>query len=440
MRLISRVLQKGVYLIMTNPQTPAAASGAGALFRNRVVQVIMMSGVFLQLGIWIRNFAILLFVSDQTNNDPVAISLISVAEFSPIFLFSFIGGTFADRWKPKLTMVWCDLLSAVSVFVVLLTLVYGSWRAVFFATFISAILSQFSQPSGLKLFKLHVPESLMQMGMSMFQTMMAVFMIIGPMLGSYVYFTFGINWAIGIMGVCFLLSAAVLALLPSDKAEDRKDTSHLWEDMKLGFRYVLARKQLVCLGGSFLAAGLAIGLISPLGIFLVEERLGESKDFLQWFMVANGAAMIVGGGLTLGLSRKLQPQVLLIIGMLVNAACFAFLGVTTQTWLALVIQFVSGLVMPAIQIGINTMILKNTEEAYVGRVNGILSPLFMGAMVIMMSLAGYLKSVMTLPPLYMISAAMFVAGVGTLLPILRAPNEQHSAGSDNMAESNQEAV
>ena len=91
-------------------------------FRNRFVQVIIASSIFLQIGIWVRNFAILLFVMDKTNNNPVAVSLISVAEFAPIFIFSFIGGTFADRWRPKRTMVWCDLLSAISVFAVLLYL------------------------------------------------------------------------------------------------------------------------------------------------------------------------------------------------------------------------------------------------------------------------------------------------------------------------------
>jgi DHA3 family macrolide efflux protein-like MFS transporter len=72
-------------------------------------------GCFCSLGLWIRNFAILLYVTDLTNNNPQYISLISVVEFAPIFIFAIIGGTFADRWKPKRTMVGCDLLSAVSV-------------------------------------------------------------------------------------------------------------------------------------------------------------------------------------------------------------------------------------------------------------------------------------------------------------------------------------
>ena len=55
-------------------------------------------------------------------------------------------------------MIWCDLLSAVSVFVVLLTIHYGSWQSVYLVAFISAILSQFSQPSSMRLFKYHVSE------------------------------------------------------------------------------------------------------------------------------------------------------------------------------------------------------------------------------------------------------------------------------------------
>lgn len=114
-----------------------------SLLRNRFIQTIMTAGLFIQVGIWVRNFAILLFVTEKTNGDALAVSLISVAEFAPIFIFSFIGGTFADRWRPKRTMIWCDLLSAISIFVILMALLVGTWKVVFLTTFVSAILSQF---------------------------------------------------------------------------------------------------------------------------------------------------------------------------------------------------------------------------------------------------------------------------------------------------------
>jgi predicted MFS family arabinose efflux permease len=392
----------------------------GALFRNRVIQTILLSTFFLQIGIWVRNYSILLFVVEKTKENPVAVSLISVAEFAPIFLFSFIGGTFADRWRPKRTMIWCDFLSAVSIFVVLLSLILGSWKVIFFATLVSSILSQFSQPSGMKLFKLHVKEELIQMGMSIYQTLFALFMILGPVLGTFVYQHYGIDAAIGIMGVAFLLSAGILFRLPSDYEEEKKEEkSTIIQEMKAGIGYVWNSRALTLLGGCFAAAGLALGLTQPLGVFLVTEQLGLPKEQLQWLMAAFGAGMILGGGLTLGAAKKISPQILLALGMTVSAIGFFVMGLSELFWLTLTAEFFSGLFMPCIQIGINTMILKNTEAAFIGRVNGILNPLFMGTMVITMTSSGWLKQTFSLLAMYEGSALLFIVGVLFLVPLFK---------------------
>ncbi|RFU67360.1 MFS transporter [Peribacillus saganii] len=400
----------------------------GALFQNQVIRTILLSVLFLQIGIWVRNYSILLYVIEKTNENPVAVSLISVAEFAPIFLFSFIGGTFADRWRPKRTMVWCDILSAVSVLVVLLTLFFGSWKMIFFATLVSSILSQFSQPAGMKLFKLHVPSELIQMGMSMYQTVFALFMILGPVLGTFVYQQFGILAAVAVMGIAFLCSAAVLLMLPADPAPIvEKPKTTLMQEMKEGFRYVWNSRPLTLLGWCFAAAGLAIGLTQPLGVFLITERLGLPKEDLQWLMAAFGIGMILGGGVTVAMSKKMLPQMLLAIGFAASAIGFIGMGLSTVFWLTLTAQFFSGLFMPCIHIGINTMILQNTEEAFIGRVNGILSPLFMGAMVITMSAAGWLKIHLPIEYIYAASALLLMVGILALWPLMKKQEGQQGS-------------
>ncbi len=315
-----------------------------SILRNRFFQAIMLSGLFLQIGIWVRNIAVLLFVMEQTDKNATAVSLIYVAEFAPIFIFSFIGGTFADRWKPKKTMIWCELLSAGSILLVLIALTFGSWKAVFFATLVSSILSQFSQPSGMKLFKLHVPEELMQTGISMYQTIMAVFMIAGPILGTFIYKQFEIEAAIGLMGIAFILSAAVLTLLPPDREPlDKHNETILREEMASGLEHILSKKVLMILGGCFAAAGLGVGFIHPMAIFLVTERLGLPEDYFQWLQAANGIGMFVGGGLAVIFSKKISPPLLLLIGLLVNAASMIISGVSIYLWLTLAAQFFIGL-------------------------------------------------------------------------------------------------
>ncbi len=393
-----------------------------SLLRNRFIRTIMISGVFLQIGIWVRNFGVLLFVMQKTHGNAFAVSMISVAEFLPIFLFSFIGGTFADRWRPKRTMVWSDLLSGVSIGAILLVMSSGKWHIIFFATLVSSILSQFSQPSGMRLFKLHVPDELMQAGMSIYQTLFAVFMILGPIIGTFVFQDYGIYVSISITGLAFLLSAGTLTFLPADRSIDgKKATTTVFFEMKLGVRYVLNSKVLTLLGGCFLAAGLGLGLIQPLGIFIITERLGLPTGYLQWLIAVNGFAMVIGGIATMGISKRIPPQRLLMLGMVVNVVSMLLVSFSTQLWLTLVAEFLGGLVLPGLQIGINTMILQNTEEPFVGRVNGSLNPLFMGGMVLTMSLAGWLKEITSLLAMYVGASVLFAIGLAVILPLYHLP-------------------
>ncbi|MGG4145390.1 MFS transporter [Paenibacillus algorifonticola] len=416
---------------MTANQPASALS----LLSNRFVQAILMSTLFLQIGIWVRNIAVLLYVKKMTNDDAFAVSLISVAEFAPIFVFSFIGGTFADRWRPKKTMVWCDLLSAVSILAVLFAMENGTWHAVFFATLISAILSQFSQPAGMKLFKLHVPEHLVQTGMSLYQTLFAVFMIFGPVVGTFVYQSYDIETAIGVMGAAFLLSAVSLAFLPRDRDDaGEQQSSRVLEDIKAGFRYVWSSKILRTLGGGFVAAGLGLGLIQPMGIFLITERLGKPEDYLQWFLLVNGIAMIIGGVLAMSFSSKLSPQKLLALGMTIDSIAMIGMGLSKDYWFTLSLQFISGLALPCIQIGINTLILQNTKESFIGRVNGILTPMFMGSMVVTMMLSGLMKNAISLVPMYIIAGLFFLLGVAILLPLFKLQSGIAPAAEKALAE------
>ncbi|MGE7881715.1 MFS transporter [Bacillus sp. NPDC094077] len=411
-------------------------NGASQVLKNRFVQGILASALFLQIGIWVRNFAVLLYVMEMTKGDAFAISMISVAEFAPIFIFSFIGGTYADRWKPKRTMIWCETLSAISVFVVLITLMFGTWKVVFFVTLISAILSQFSQPSGMKLFKQHLSTEQIQLAMSIYQTIFAIFMVLGPILGTFIFHSFGIHISIIITGIAFLLAAVVLLFLPKDlENEVEKKDITLLQEMLDGIKYVKKKKALTLLGLCFMAAGLGIGLIQPLGIFIVTEQLGLPKESLQWLLTVNGAGMIVGGALAMMFAKNVAPQKMLIIGMIGQAIGIGIIGYSTNLWVTLTAQLFSGLALPCIQIGINTLIIQNSDTDFIGRVNGILSPLFTGSMVVTMSIAGSLKEMFSLSMMYEGTALLFIIGLLFILPIynlkpvIAVENEMNGKGS-----------
>ncbi|GGF84533.1 MFS transporter [Paenibacillus albidus] len=399
------------------------------MFKNQYVRTIILSSMLLQLGIWVRNFAILLYVTELTNNDPFYVSLISVVEFAPIFLFAIIGGTMADRWRPKRTMILSDFLSAISMFAVLVAVMQGSWHSLLAATFISAVLSQFSQPSAMKLFKQHVLEEQLQGVMAVFQSLSAFFMVIGPIAGAYVYGQFGIEISLAVMGVMFIASGLVLTRLPADAQENKEQLQgSIGAEMKAGLNYVKSNAVLRNLGATFAFAGMAAGLIQPLAVFVIIENLGREKEFLQWMLMANGGAMLLGGAVIMGVARKLQPQLLLAAGLLVSAVCTVLVGWSHSTPLTLALQIVSGFIYPCIHVGINTLILRNTQAAYMGRVGGIMGPLFMGMMVVGMTVTGYLKGAFSLFAVYAASGCFFLIGMLLLVPLLKkAPAAQEAS-------------
>ncbi|MBH5317396.1 MFS transporter [Paenibacillus sp. GSMTC-2017] len=410
-----------------------SATPRGSLFSNKFMQTILLSNVLLQIGIWVRNFAILMYVTEQTNNNSFAVSLIVFVEFLPIFVFSFIGGTFADRWKPRLTMIWCDILSAISVVVVLFTLLYGSWYMIYMATFISAILSQFSQPSSMKLFKQHVPPEQLQAAMGLFQSLVAIFMVAGPALGVYCYQRFGIEFSIGIMGVAFLLSAIVLFRIPKDKEVEQTgdaESKDFKAELRAGLQYVWRSPVLKALGGTFALAGVSVGVAHTLGIFIVIERLGQEKEFLQYMLMINGAAMLIGGGLAMAITKKLSPQKMLAIGMCVSSLAMVGIAWSTSVPLTLGLQFFSGLGFPLIQIGISTLILQWTDEKFIGRVNGVLTPLFTGMMVIMTLVAGRLKLDFSLVAIYSAAGVAMFLGMLLMIPIFKYKAPTHASAVD----------
>lgn len=390
------------------------------MFANRYVRTIIFSRVLLHLGIWIRNYAVLLYVTDLTDNNPVYVSLISVAEFAPIFLFALIGGTLADRWQPKRTMVGSDLLSSLSVFAVLIALLSGGWIALLIGSFISASLSQFSQPSAMKLYKRHVPGEQLQSVMAMSQTLAAIFMVLGPVVGTLVFLKLGIHVSLILTAVLFLGSSLILATLPRDEKELKSnEESSFVKELTAGLNYVWSNLSLRTLILTFAVVGFASGLTQPLQIFIVVEQLGQEKSFLQWLVMTNGAAMLLGGAVIMGAAKKVKPQLLFVPGLLVTAVCTIGIGASTIIWLTIFLLIISGFVYPAIQGGIQTLIVRNTEMAYIGRVSGAIMPVFMGMMVIGMFLSGYLKDSFSLLTVYVISGVLIIAGSSIMLPLIK---------------------
>lgn len=380
------------------------------LFRNKAFLIVTGSDLLQNLAIWIRNMAILYYVMDRTQGSPIAVSLITVLEYAPIFVFSIIGGALADRWNPKRTMILGDILSALSIVMIIGVLSSGYWQILYVATFVSSIVSQFSQPSSLKIVRRNVKGEHLQSAIAITQSGQSLFLILGPIVGTFIYTAMGIQASMYALLTLFLISALLLTFLPKD-ATQRKTNTSLLADIKEGWQYVARSRSLKMLSLVFICIGLSAGLISPLGIFLITERLGLEATSLQFLSGASGIGLLIGGGIAAAVSAKLNQTLTLLVGVLCLAVATMGEVLSSWFWLTLLISFLSSISMAFINVIISTYLVTRIDEHLIGRVNGTITPLFIGSMLIGSSMAGVLMNSTSIFIVYAFSVTVMILGI-----------------------------
>ncbi|MEK4367617.1 MFS transporter [Paenibacillus sp. FSL R5-0473] len=397
------------------------------LFRNKAFLIVTGSDLLQNLAIWIRNMAILYYVMDRTQGSPIAVSLITVLEYAPIFVFSIIGGALADRWNPKRTMILGDILSALSIVMIIGVLSSGYWQILYVATFVSSIVSQFSQPSSLKIVRRNVKGEHLQSAIAITQSGQSLFLILGPIVGTFIYTAMGIQASMYALLILFLISALLLTFLPKD-ATQRVTSTSLLADIREGWQYVARSRSLKMLSLVFICIGLSAGLISPLGIFLITERLGLEATSLQFLSGASGIGLLIGGGIAAAVSAKLNQTLTLLVGVLCLAVATMGEVLSSWFWLTLLISFLSSISMAFINVIISTYLVTRIDEHLIGRVNGTITPLFIGSMLLGSSMAGVLMNSTSIFIVYAISVTVMILGI---VPAMRIQfrNDQTASAS-----------
>lgn len=380
------------------------------LLNNKVFRIIIITDLIQQTSIWIRNIALLFFVMEATNNNPVAVSLLTVLEYLPIFLFSFIGGALADRLNPKKIMILGDFLSGVSIVVIILFVSAGFWQAIFLATLVSAIVTQMSLPSSLVMFKRFLPEEHTSTAMAISQSTSSLFTIVGPIIGTLIFTGLGITTALIVIAILFFCSSIIQFALPTFTRNSPLTKFSLFQQVKEGFIYVKGNINLVIIACICLAVGIGQGIINPLGVYVIIERLGLDKENVQWFYSLTGAGLLFGGVIAALISHKLNVKIVTFVGM-----CFFSLGIILEVLSVWVIFTASililvGIIIAMVQVVLNTLLLKLVKEEYVGRVNGIIIPVMTGAILIGSSLSGIMMRSITLIPTYFLASAIILVG------------------------------
>jgi predicted MFS family arabinose efflux permease len=305
-------------------------------------------------------------------------------------------------------MIAGDFLSSISVVIILLLIYQGLWQTVFAATLVSSMVSQFSAPSSVIMFKRNIDEQLITPAISLSQGLQSLYLIIGPIIGTLLYKGLGITFSLTIIAMLFLCSALVQFLLPASPRKADYIKPNLLAQMKEGLVYIGNDKGLTVLCSVLGLFGFAQGLIQPLTIFILTDRLRIDTESLQWFYSLSGVGLLIGAIISMSIVSKYKTRAILFLGMIAFAVVTVAEALSTVVILTAMLYFLSGLIIAFVQVAISVPLIQNVQEDYIGRINGLITPLLIAGILIGTALSGVLIEKLTLIPVYMLSGSILV--------------------------------
>ncbi|KZZ84836.1 MULTISPECIES: MFS transporter [Bacillaceae] len=342
------------------------------LIKNKVFMTILATDFIQQFGIWVRNMAIMFYIMDVTSGDPLAISTLNFLEYVPLIIFTFIGGLIADRTNPKKIMLFGDFLSVISFVILGMLLSNGVVWSIFAAVLVSAIITQFSYPASQKYFKEYVAKEDVESAIGISQLMGSLFYVLGPFLGSYFYFEFGIHTTLWVLAALFFLSFMLILTLPRTAFQKIAEL-RFKDELKATFRYIKRKERIKQLMKIYILLSFAMGIAINLDIFIVTERLGLGERYYQLFSGVAGVGVIAGGVLFILFKQYLSNTKVLTALISVLAVTLFFEGYSTNFAFTLVLQFIDNALLGILSGYIAALMLKETRQEYLGKVNGLSS-------------------------------------------------------------------
>ncbi|RXZ81827.1 MFS transporter [Paenibacillaceae bacterium] len=281
-------------------------------------------------------------------------------------LMAPLWGSMADRYGKRKMVIRAGL--SLAVIYALLAFVRNPWELIA-VRMLHGLVGGFV-PASMSIVASVTPENKVGWSLGMMQAGTMTGAIMGPLLGGGLSVLFGLRMSFVISAALILIATlAVIKWVREGETKKQKRTK-IWDDLK----YALSSPSLTRLLLLLLIFQLSINMMQPLLTLHIAALQGDlrgavlSSGFV--FSLIGIAGIIASplwgkAGETRGYNKMLA-FCLIISGIVVSMQFFV-----EQLWLFTVVQFCFGLFMAGIAPAVNTLVVRETDEAFRGRSFGL---------------------------------------------------------------------
>ncbi len=408
----------------------AAKKGALSLhtfeaLRHREFRLLWFALLASAVGTWMQIVSLSLLVLRISHGSSLALGTVSLAQAAAFFLFSFVGGGFADRFdKRRLLLVTQTLLALNAAALGTLAVTnHATLGAILALAFVSSAILSFDQPARSALVPLLVPREALTNAVALQSVAFSAASAIGPALAGFL-----VGW-LGIAGNFYLNAASFAGMLLvlrvlrlPERAQVRNKGQRLWAGLKEAFDVVRRDPALpwVISGyGVLLFFGPSASLILPI---YGQQVLKLQSSGLGWLFTALGIGTITGGLIIASLRDSRHRGRVLLASIALWVVSLVFFGFARSLWPAMLALLVYGVALNGTQSSAIALMQSRVEDHLRGRIMSINTLLMMGFRPLGDFPAGALAGVMGAPGVVLLGAG--VVGVfGLFLGTRRALRE-----------------
>ena len=319
-------------------------------------------------------------------------SLVSMSAYLPAVLFGLFAGVVVDRYNRKWIMIYSDILRALLVAVIPLSLIYGFISPLLIGaiTFLLSTFSAFFYPARDSLIPHIVTAEELPAANSAISVSGQMSHLLGPLFAGIGISIFGLRHLFTADAISFLFSILLISLIvgPARKLTIEKHPPK-WQGIVEGLTYVNSHKGLRILliltfvNNIFIMGPAIIGL--PV---FVREVLTSDFGVLAKLEVAMAAGMIVGSFVFWKAEKNISPISILLFGIVMDGITYTLLFFADTSFIAMLVLIIHGIGIPLITVSRTTIIQAVVPDEFRGRLFSMIYMAVMGTTAISVGLTG----------------------------------------------------
>ena len=321
-------------------------------------------------------------------------SLVSMSAYLPAVLFGLFAGVVVDRYNRKWIMIYSDILRALLVAVIPLSLIYGFISPLLIGaiTFSLSTFSAFFYPARDSLIPHIVTAEELPAANSAISVSGQMSHLLGPLFAGIGISIFGLRHLFTADAISFLFSILLISLIvgPARKLTIEKHPPK-WQGIVEGLTYVNSHKGLRILliltfvNNIFIMGPAIIGL--PV---FVREVLTSDFGVLAKLEVAMAAGMIVGSFVFWKAEKNISPISILLFGIVMDGITYTLLFFADTSFIAMLVLIIHGIGIPLITVSRTTIIQAVVPDEFRGRLFSMIYMAVMGTTAISVGLTGFI--------------------------------------------------